>query len=93
LQRRSSNPNRDEVMPIAENTFTQARMPAPPVDAVHNGMMTTYPHLSIIDSHEISHRKQDHTRLGGFHRARRHMSDDEITEFLDSGKWRVRIVK
>jgi len=34
----------------------------------------------------------DHTILGGFHRARRHFTDDEITKYLNSGDYRIRIV-
>jgi hypothetical protein len=38
-------------------------------------------------------KKSDHTRYGGFHRAHRHLADKEIAEYIDSGKWRIRVVK
>lgn len=35
----------------------------------------------------------DHTISGGFHRAKRHLSDEEIETYITSGEWRMRIVK
>jgi hypothetical protein len=35
----------------------------------------------------------DHTINGGFHRARRHLSDEELEKYITSGQWRLRIIK
>ncbi|KAI1369716.1 hypothetical protein F5Y08DRAFT_291191 [Xylaria arbuscula] len=73
VRRRSGEENRKELDAMPENTFSQPRIPAPPVYAVH-----------------IDHK--DHTRTGGYHRARRHFTDDEIAEYIESGEWQIRVV-
>lgn len=35
----------------------------------------------------------DHTINGGYHRAERHLTDEEIKKYITSGEWRLRIVK
>lgn len=34
----------------------------------------------------------DHTVNGGYHRAERHLTDEEIEKYITSGEWRMRIV-
>ena len=33
----------------------------------------------------------DHTIDGGYHRAERHLTDEEIKTYITSGEWRMRI--
>ncbi|KGO70256.1 hypothetical protein PITC_020750 [Penicillium italicum] len=87
IRRRDSNQDRKDVQEIQENAFEKPREPAPPVYAVHIGELET---LSF-NSHFLNSVK-DHTLHGGFHRAKRHLTDEEIEKFINSGKYRIRIV-
>ncbi|KAI1330539.1 hypothetical protein F5Y16DRAFT_408459 [Xylariaceae sp. FL0255] len=86
VRRRSSEKNRRNVRAFQENTFSEPRMPAPPVYAVHVGRKV------IEEKCAHNNDNEDHTRTGGFHRTRRHLRDDEIAEYIESGKWQIRVV-
>ncbi len=90
FQHRSSTEARKDIefaKGIPENTFQEPRQPAPPVYAVHIGKcrlcLTTSAALTVAD----------HTIDGGYRRAKRHLTDEEIAKYIASGEWRVRIVK
>lgn len=58
-----------------------------PADIVHVGM-----DLNGIITMIVSLTFEDHTHLGGFRRIRRHLSDEEVKLYMDSGR-RIRIMK
>jgi hypothetical protein len=58
-----------------------------PADIVHVGM-----DLNGIITIIVSLTFEDHTHLGGFRRIRRHLNDEEVKLYIDSGRC-IRIIK